>query len=338
VICSYFKGLAMKSKMRSCGTIFIILAVMLLAIPVTGVGCQEEEPPPTTVVAGIELSSTLVPDVDLDVYVYIKQENPTTVPGDVIGTEFDITVESLALWGIASDNFFTFGGGLTLASEAEATSLHREIPDESKIWTLLSEPVIYFVAGSGAAAENLKSAISSDNFRYYDNRDALHEVSLLPNGGTTRLAAVAIARPSQKLVEMIAEEVDPDTSNLLEVLIKTANLQVVAAGLYAPEQIDVAEIARDAELDTILSSDTGILASIKSGWPGVVFSPIAVKALESAGYDKVNLGDLTVFKGYLDIGGGRTVPIMLRVKDNRVFAAVAGQESYMETLITSINL
>lgn len=328
----------MKRTIRKCGTIFIILVIMLVAIPITGAGCQEKEAPPPAAVAGMELSSTLVPNVDLDVYVYVKQENPTTVPREIIGTPFDITAESLAMWGVATENLFTFGGGLTLASAADATSIHRQIPGQVEIWTLLSNLVIYFVAGSGTAADNLKSAISSNDFKYYDNREALYEVSLLPNGGTTRLAAVAIARPSQTLVKLITKEVDPETSDLLDVLIKTANLQVVTAGLYAPQQIDVAEIARDAELDTILSSDAGILASIKFGWPGVVVSPIVVKALESAGYAKVNLGDLTVFKGYLDIGNGRTIPVMLRVKDNRVFAAVAGQESYMETLIRSVNI
>lgn len=331
----------MKSTICKCGLIFFILIIVLVTIPITGMGCQGMEVPSPAAVAGMELSSTLVPDIDLDLYVYVKQESPTTVPREIVGTAFDITTESLAMWGIATEDYFTFGGGLTMASAADASSTYGQIPPGRIIWTQLSEPVIYFVAGSGAAAESLKTAISSNNFKYYKNSEALYEVSLLPNGGTTRLAGVAIARPSQTLVKLISNEVNPDTSDLLDVLIKTANLEVVTAGIYAPEQINVVEIARGMELDTVLSSlssDVGILASIKSAWPSFVVSPIIVKALESAGYTKVNLGDLTVFKGYLDIGMGRTTPIILRVKDNRVFAAVAGQESYMETLISSVNI
>jgi hypothetical protein len=328
----------MKSMIRKYGAMLIIIVIILAALPITGAGCQGKEIPPPAAVAGMELSSTLVPDIDFDVYVYVKQESPTTVPGEIIGTSFDITGESLAMWGVATGEYFIFGGGLTLASEAEAAETYNQIPDGRIVWTMLSNNMIYFVAGLGTDAESLKSAITNNDFKYYDNRDVLYEVSLLPNGGATRLAAVAIGRPSQNLVELVAKEVDPDTSDLLDVLIKTANLDVVTAGLYAPQQIDIAEVAGDADLDTILSSDAGILASIKSGWPGVVVSPIVVKVLESAGYAKLNLGDLTVFKGYLDIGNGRTVPIMLRVKDNRVFAATAGQESYMETLIRSVDI
>ena len=109
-----------------------------------------------------------------------------------------------------------------MTSAADAASTYKQIPDSRIIWTLLSESVIYFVGGSGTAAENLKTAISNNDFKYYDNRDALYEVSLFPNEGATRLAAVAVARPSQTLVELIAKEVDSDTSDQLEVLIKTA--------------------------------------------------------------------------------------------------------------------
>ena len=248
------KSLVMKSTIHKCGLACIIIVVMLVAVTIAGAGCQEEEevPPPPAAV-GIELSSTLVPDIVLDVYVYARQEGPTTVPGEIIGAQFDITAESLAMWGVATEEHFIFGGGLTLASDADASSTYDKVPSMGEIWTRLSDNMIYFAAGSGTAAENLISTISNGNFRYYDNKDALYEVSMLPDGGTTRLAAVAIARPSQTLVKLISSQVNKDTSDLLDVLIRTANLQVVTAGLYSPRQIDMTEIARSTEFDTILS-------------------------------------------------------------------------------------
>ena len=82
--------------------ISIILIIILGTIPITVIGCQEEVQPPAPKL-GMELSSTLVPNTDFDVYVYFKQENPTTVPKEIIGTPSDVSVESLALWGIPSE-------------------------------------------------------------------------------------------------------------------------------------------------------------------------------------------------------------------------------------------
>ena len=318
-------------------TISITLLVLLATIPVIGVGCKEEvpAPPPET---GMELSSTLVPNTDFDLYVYVKQENPTTVLKDMIGTPFDVAVESLALWGMPAEDSFTFGGGLTLASPDDAANIHDQIPGQGGIWTSLSDLTIYFVRGSGVAADTLKSAISKNDFKYYDDQKALLEVSLFPDGGTTKLAAVAIARPSNTLVQLIARNVTPEASGLLEALITAAKLEVMTAGLYAPGQIDIAKLAKDTQLTSILELDVGILASVKSGLPGVIVSPIISKALESAGYVKTNLGELTIYKGYLDTGNGKAMPIMLRVEDNRVFAAVSGKESYAETLITNVKV
>jgi hypothetical protein len=41
------------------------------------------------------LAATLVPDVNLDVYIYIKQLAHTTVPRNLIGLDIDIQIDSL---------------------------------------------------------------------------------------------------------------------------------------------------------------------------------------------------------------------------------------------------
>ncbi len=318
------------------GTIFIILLIMLVTIPIIGVGCEREERQPSAPLPNIELSSTLVPNTDLDVYIFVKQEKPTTVPKDISGTPFGVVVESLALWGIPTEDAFTFGGGLTFASPADAASIHTQIPGQDEIWTVLSNRTIYFVQGSGVAADILKSAISKNDFKYYDDREALKEVSLFPSGGTTKLAGIAIVKPSKTLVRLVARNVVPEASDIINALLMWARLQVITVGLYASQQIDVAEITKDTELINIWESDLGILASVKSGLPGFVVSPIVKKLLDNAGYVKTNLGELTLYKGSFDAGNGKIIPIILRVEGNRMFAAISGEESYAETLIASI--
>ncbi|MFC2067355.1 hypothetical protein ACFLUO_10000 [Chloroflexota bacterium] len=319
-------------------TISIILLILIVTIPIIGVGCEEEEIQAPSPLPGIALSSTLVPNTDFDVYIYVKQENPTIVPKEFIGATADIAAESLSLWGIPTEDSFTFGGGLTLATSSDAANIHSQILSQGNIWTSLSNLTIYFVQGSEYAADTLKSVISTNDFKNYDDQKALLEVSMFPNSGTTKLVAIAIAKPSKTILKLIARKVTPKTSELLDALLPVAKLEVITAGLYAPQQIDIAEIAKDTRLTSILESDVGILASVKSGLHSALFSTIVDKALDSAGYVKTTLGELTIYKGSLDAGNGKLVPILLRVEGNRIFAAISGTESYVETLITSVNM
>ena len=50
----------------------ICLALMLLAIPVIGTGCEEKEETPATTPTAIDLASTMVPNTELDIYIYIQ--------------------------------------------------------------------------------------------------------------------------------------------------------------------------------------------------------------------------------------------------------------------------
>ena len=78
-------------------------------------------------------------------------------------------------------------------------------------------------------------------------------------------------------------------------MLKLVDLKVLAAGLYSPQQIDIARIAAAMESSGNISNlDVCLLILVKSGLPGFLVKPAVGKFL-------------------------------------------AGQESYAETLITSIN-
>ena len=109
----------------------VLLAFMLVAVPAAGAGCEEEPeetaPAATTQPAsGLMLSSTLVPDTDFDVYVYLKQEEPTVVSSSIVGTPADVSVIALALWGVAGEDAFTFGGALTFTGPDDAGAIHDQ--------------------------------------------------------------------------------------------------------------------------------------------------------------------------------------------------------------------
>jgi len=196
---------------------------------------------------------------------------------------------------------------------------------------------MYFVQGSGVVAEQLKTAISKNDFKYYNDQTALLEVAQLPNSGTTKLAAIAIVKPSKPLVNLVAKYSDSRTSSILDTLVTWGRVQVIAAGLCAPQQIDVADVMQKLALGTIWESDLGIVASVKSGLPGFLVSPAASRFLDDAGYTRANVGGLTLYKGSLNASSGKSVPVLLSLEGNRIFAAASGKESYAETIIAGVN-
>ena len=319
-------------------SVFIILLIMLVTIPMVGTGCEEEKIQPSAQLPGAGLSSTLVPNMDIDIYVYAKQERPTTVPKDIIGMPSDVIVESLALWGIATENNLTFSGGLAITSTTDLAEIQARIPDQAETWTSLADRNIYFVQGSGAVADTLKSAISQNDFKNYDDQQALMEVALLPDGETTKLAAVGIVKPGKELRQLITKNITPEYASMLDLLLTWGNLQVIVAGLYAPQQIEFAEVAQGIEQGNIWEMNVGILASVKSGLPGFVLSPIVDNFIDNFGYAETSLGDIKVYKGSIYTDSDKTIPILIRIEGNRIFAAISGQESYAETLIKSVNI
>ena len=248
-----------------------------------------------------------------------------------------MVVESLALWGIPSGVDFIFGSGLIFENAADAAEIYNLIPSKSETWKKLSNHTIYFVQGSGTVAETLKTAISKNDFKYYDDQEALSEVTLLPDGGTTKLAAVCIVKPSKTLIKILVQNTEPGYSSMLNMLFTWGKLQVITAGLYAPQQIDVGDIAQQMERGSKWESNFGILASVKSGLPGFLVSPIVTKLLKDAGYASVNLGESTLYDVSFDVGNGEVIPVLLRIEGNRIFAATSGQKSYAEKLITSVS-
>jgi hypothetical protein len=314
--------------------IFVILVILLASVLVVP-GCREEEsevPPPDR----MGLSSTLVPDTDFDVYVYIKQQSPTPVLKDIIGAQADVNVVSMSVWGIAAGETYMLSGGLTFTNSTEAADIQGRILEKADIWTYLSQETIYFVHGSGHAVDAFKSAISADNLKYYDDKDALVELGLFPDSAAMKLIGVAVARPTPTLVGVIVRNTPSDVSEILDILLKRANLKIVTAGLYSQRQVDISAIAADPELANILEAEVGILASAVSELPGLVVGPIVKVALETAGYEETVQDGITMYSGYLELGLDEAVPVFFRVEDNRLFVAVSLQESYARLLISNV--
>jgi len=323
----------MKNKLIA--KLLIPVLTLLLAISVIGVGCAGEAGQPPETSSTSELSSILVPNVPLDIYLYARQDSPTMLPAEMVDAPYDIGVESLAAWGVPAEDSFAFGMGLTLSSASDAAKAYDQITLEEDGWKMLSGSTIYLVHGSGTAAELLKTAISNNDFKYYDDSECLSAAARLPDGGTTRLAAIALAKPSESLIGLLSQDVDFEATGMINTVLKLVRLKVIAAGLYSPHQIDIARVAKIMENNgNIADLDLGVLLLVKSGLPGFLLKPAVGKLLTESDFTETSAGELTLYKGSWDTGDGEIVPVMVRIDGGSIFAAISGQESYAETLIT----
>lgn len=313
--------------------IAIRLIIILALTPAMLLGCVE---PKLTGTIANDLAVTMVPDVNLDVYLYINQGNPTIVPKNLIGSSTDISVDSLAIWGVINDNMYSVGGALTFTNATDAKHIYSQSSQQNDLWTKLSSNTIYFVQGSGGSAENLISAISNNNFKQYDDGQALGEVSLMPDDSTAIPVVIGIIKPIQAAVNLLKPYIDANSAETIESIFTWAKPQVIVIGLYSSQQIDVADIVQRINTNTIWDADLGVVVSMNSSFPGLAFSPVANKYLDNTGYPKAKLGNLAVYKAFLDGGNGKTIPVLINVSGNHVFAAVSGKESYADTLMTSI--
>ena len=310
------------------------LIIIAFLIPLISVGCGKQ------VISGTiasELAATMVPDVNLDVYLYINQGSPTAVPKELIHSPVDIKIDSLAIWGLVNGTTYSIGGALTFTNAGEASNIYSQLPPQADTWTKLSDRTIYLVQGSGGPAESLKSAISNNNFKHYDDSKALAEVALMPYSGTTKPAAIGIVKPSEAAVNLLRKYLNANTAATIDSIFTWARPQVIVLGLYAPQQIDVTDMVQRINNNTIWDIDLGVVASINSAFPGVIVSPVATRLLENKGYTKVNAGNLTVYKASLGAWNGRTVPVLINVDGNHIFITASWNESYAQTVMTSIN-
>ncbi|MFH0914306.1 MAG: hypothetical protein V1849_03340 [Chloroflexota bacterium] len=314
---------------------FLFLALLLVfSASVSGCGRKQEGGPLPETPSPAQLSATRVPNLDLDVYIYIRQERPTTVPGDMIQTPASTEVVSLSAWGLVTGETFTFGLGLLMASPEDARKLHAAITPPANGWKMLSGNLVFYVQGTGGAFESLKNAISNGNFKYFDDKKVLDAVATLPAGGNAKLAGVAVAKPHKELVKLLAKG-DSKEAGSLDGILTLARLEVMVAGLYSPQQIDLAKVRRALNAGNLSEVEVGLVALVQSGLPGFIVEPIVKRAIAGAEFTETRLGDLTVYQRDLAVGG-KPLPLLARVNGSRLWVAVSPQKPYTETLISGV--
>jgi hypothetical protein len=316
--------------------LFVLSLTTLILLSIFSAGCFGDiEQLPVSSTA--KFAALLVPDNNLELYIYTKQERSTIIPAKIINMSRDIKVESLAIWGLPSDKSLVFGAGLTFATASDASEIFSGIAPEKNGWKILRDNKIYVVQGTGVGAEFLKSAILNNGFKYYSDGNVLETVAMLPRGGKTKMVAVGVAKPSQQVLDLTADRIGKRNFDQVNKVLKLLNPDVVIGGLYSPNQINISRVVEVFEKGSGVSAlDVGILVLIRSGLPGFVAEPVARNFLTDCGFTGARIGEFTLYKGFWSAPGGSDIPVLVRIEGNRIFAAISGQESYAEALITSI--
>ncbi len=313
--------------------LILTMAIIILSLPLLVTGCTQS----ISGTAATELAATMVPPVDLDVYIYVNQQVPTVIPKSLTGTTADISVQSLAIWGIAnSDTQYTISGALTFTSTSDASVVFTQIPNSANIYSKLSDRTIYFLRGSAGPAESIKNAIDNNNFKQYDDKNALVEVSKLPSGGTTNPGVIGIVKPNSTAVNFVKQYLDQNTANTINSIFSNAKPRIITLGIFGSQPLNLADISQRISNNSIWDMDLGAVVSMDSVYPGFIFSPIASRAISGQGFPEVKVGNVTAYKDSVNVGNGRTVPIYLNISGNHVYATASGNDSYAQTLLTNI--
>jgi hypothetical protein len=312
----------------------ICLTIIMILVPVFGTSCSGQ------LASGIvanAMAATMVPDVNLDVYVYFNQGSPTNIPKNLIKASQDIPVDSLSLWGLIDNNdTYAIGGALVFTDPSDAAYAYSQIPSRNDVWTQVSDKTIYVVQGSGGPAEKLKNAISNHNFKRYSDQKALAELSRMPYSDSARPVAVGIVKPTKAAVDLVKKYLDSSTAAAVDSAFKWGNPQIIVCGLYSAQKLEIADVLQRISNGSIWNLNLGAMVLVDSALPGLIFSPIASHQLETYGFTKLNSGNLTIYQSTVNSPGGKSIPVMVNIDGSQVFVTASVQPTFAQILLTEI--
>ena len=101
------------------------------------------------------------------------------------------------------------------------------------------------------------------------------------------------------------KNLDSDTASTLESIYNWDKPRLVVVGLYSSQKLEISDIINGFLNGTLWNSDIGIMAMVDSSLPGLIVSPVANRLLDSKGYTKVIVGNLTAYQTSVNPGERR---------------------------------
>jgi hypothetical protein len=306
-------------KGYTCATLLLI--IVLLATLVTGCKRAPKEAPAPDI---MQVSEHMVPDVPLDVYVYLEQDQPTVVPAGTLDISRDAEVVSLSIWGVPyEDTDFSIGGALNFTTEDQAASAHADMRVGTDTWLKLSGSTVYVVKGNGAAAATLRTALENNKFKRYDDSDGLAAARQLPGGGADEMVAVALLRPSTALIRYVSADTDSEAVDTATGILALIKLKTIAAAGYATRHIDGAQITAIASNGGTDSPDLSIVAIVNASLPGIIVGPLVDNFLPEQGFKVEPVDEIKVYLKQQTLDNGGVMYLAVSVDGSKLVLASA---------------
>jgi hypothetical protein len=282
------------------------------------------------------LASTRVPNIDIDLYVWAQQEKPTIIPSSILRTKNDILIDSIAIWGTVVGNELVVGAAVKTASADDARLLDNLISMDANGWKMLSGDVLYMVSGSASAREPLKNAITSLNFKYFDDAELLRAASRLPNNTTDCPIAIGVIKPSIELVNYLAKDATDEQTKQLRTIVELVDPRAIAIGVYSQKPLDVVQLlgVMQGKIDSS-KLDICALGVIQSGRPNLLVESTAKTLLKRSGFDEISFGTHVLYRMWINTNQQQKIPLLVWLNGNRVFASAAIQESHAQQMVSA---
>ncbi|MBI4298284.1 MAG: hypothetical protein HY666_00800 [Chloroflexi bacterium] len=306
---------------------------LLFAVLVLG-GCQQSAELGDPLLP-IGFKESELPDVDLNAYVYAKQEQPWLLSakqfnsGSEVAPDLppQINVNHIAM--IMGPSLDTFGGIVDFSSEKEASLISQLLQRQDRPpWANLSGGKFSFVVGEDEWSQSLKDALTQNRRAHLPQRfpEIWESVSLLPTKPPGRPVAAGFSRLDTPILESVATRAGIELGELTPAL-GFVKLSHVAFAVYAEHTLPLIERVDSAFISESL---LGAILVGRSEYPGFIVSASLSMLGSRIGLETISLGDTDA--KYLAMND---LHVIMKNKGSLILAAVSTDKAAAEALMKS---
>lgn len=268
------------------------------------------------------LATAVVPNMPLDAYLFFQQSQPTPLPGKLSSLPAEVAVQSTEVWVVPAESTEIVAASVTFLSAQDATNLFPAIPDLNELWKYLAANKIFFVYGSGSAADQLKNAIKTQQFVPLATAapDAWELMQRFPGQPASKPPAMGFVRIQDRLLAFAQKYGNGVYNEDAVSALKTAKIEMVGMAMYSTRMLQVADLLSPANLkDTDLS---GIVIA-KSSYPGVAVSAALGPLAPKLSLAKTDVNGKVAYNRTIDAPAGVKVHVLLNNSDQYILATAA---------------
>ena len=318
----------MESKRLSAS---VLVAVALLAV----VGCTpslnltDPKLPPGFLDAG-------VPDVEPNAYLYVSQEQPATLPLDLLlgigavpgEAPSELNINGMAGW--MGPDLSTFGA-LFRFQDVEDARLVQEQLDKRAREAVRSRRIgsdLHLIRGTGEWADALEAALSGGTTRFQEAYPKVWELMrLLPEAPPGEPVAAGFVRPTGEVINALVSRAGLDLGRFTPAL-GSVNVGDVAFAVYTSRPL---ALPTQVTPEYIREYRLGAIFVTRSSYPGFIVSFFVNNFVRRVDLEEIEvLGEKVFYREFPD------AHLMAKVLGNTILFSLAPDRAMAQELMASV--